>query len=303
MRLLHFIIFIGVTAGLWIGGCESKDEAAPKTSAKVSVVVSIEPQAYFVERIGGEYVDFEVLVPSGSSPHTYEPTPQQMTKLGEAQLYFSIGVPFEQTLLKKITSTFENLEIVNTHGGIQRRPLAEPHEHEDEHPHEHEAGEPDPHIWLDPLLVKQQAQSMAEALIGADPEHRTDYESNLSSFEADLDAVHREIEEVLAPLKGREFFVYHAAFGYFGQRYGLKQVPVEVGGKNPSAKQLSQLIEKAKTAHVKVIFVQQQFSSQSAEAIAKEIGGVVVPMDPLARNYLNNLRKMAGAIRKGLTDK
>ena len=226
-----------------------------------------------------------------------------MTSLAEARLYFSIGVPFEQTLLKKITATFENLEIVDTHQGIQRRTTVEPHVHEDEHEHEHEAGEPDPHIWLDPILVKQQARTIANTLIATDPDHRTDYQSNLQAFEADLEAVHQEIETVLAPLKGKEFFVYHAAFGYFGQRYHLTQHAVETGGKEPSARQLAELIEKARADEVKVIFVQQQFSTQSAQAIAQAIDGVVVPMDPLARDYLENLRRMAQTIKKGLAGK
>ena len=120
MKLSNRFSLICIVIAMGVLGCESKEDTPLTTSDKVSVVVSIEPQAYFVERLGAEHVDFTVLVPPGSSPHTYEPTPHQMTRLAEARLYFSIGVPFEQILLKKITATFENLEIVDTCRGIQR---------------------------------------------------------------------------------------------------------------------------------------------------------------------------------------
>ena len=152
----------------------------------------------------------------------------------------------------------------------------EAHEaHEEPHGQESEtnAGRPDPHIWLNPLLVKTQARTICDALVELDPQHAADYRKNLAAFEADLDRVHAEIAATLAPLKGRELFVFHPAFGYFADAYGLKQVPVEIEGKEPTAKQLAELIARAKADHVKVIFVQPQFSRKSAEAIAQAIGG------------------------------
>ena len=300
MKQVMMIFGLGVLV-FWLSGCGSGGDEGAVVDGKVSVVVSIDPQGYFVERVGGEYVTCEVMAPPGSSPHTYEPTPQQMVKLGKASLYFSIGVPFEQMLLENIIATHESLKIVDTRAGIELRQMEAAHEHGVEgEAHVHEAGEPDPHIWLDPILVKQQARAMAEALIGVDPEHKAAYQSNLASFEADLEAVHKEIESILAPLKGQKFLVYHPAFGYFGDRYGLVQEAVEIEGKDASPRQLTELIAEAKADKVKVIFVQSQFPVDSAEAVAAEIGGVVVPMDPLARDYLVNLRLMAKALKDGL---
>jgi len=285
----------------WFSGCGWGADEGAVVEGKVSVVVSIDPQGYFVERVGGEYVTCEVMAPPGSSPHTYEPTPQQMVKLGDASLYFSIGVPFEQMLLENIASTHESLKIVDTRAGIELRQMKVSHEHVVEgEAHVHEVSEPDPHIWLDPMLVKQQADAMAAALIEVDPGHKAAYESNLASFAADLEAIDKEIASILAPLKGQKFLVYHPAFGYFGDRYGLIQEAVEIEGKEASLRQLTELIAEAKADKVRVIFVQSQFPVDSAESVAAEIGGVVAPMDPLARDYLENLRRMALALEKGL---
>ena len=300
MKQVLVLIGLGLMV-FWLRGCGSGGDEGAVIDGKVSVVVSIDPQAYFVERVGGEYVTCAVMAPPGSSPHTYEPTPQQMVKLGGASIYFSIGLPFEQMLLENIKSTHKKLKIVDTRAGITLRQMEAAHEHEAAgEVHMHEAGEPDPHIWLDPMLVQQQAQTMATALIEVDPGHKEAYQSNLASFEADLEAVHKEIEAILAPLHGQKFLVYHPAFGYFGDRYGLVQEAVEIGGKEASPRQLTELIAEAKADKVKVIFVQTQFPVNSAKAVAAEIGGVVVPLDPLARDYLGNLRSMAKALQEGI---
>jgi zinc transport system substrate-binding protein len=162
---------------------------------------------------------------------------------------------------------------------------------------------PDPHIWLDPARVKIQAATICEALTRLAPDHRMSFERNLREFQRDLDRVDKDIAETLAPLKGSKFYVFHPAFGYFGDRYGLEQVAVEIEGKEPSPKQLSQLINKARSEGVKVIFVQPQYAKKDAETIAREIGGAVVPMNPLPRDYLDNLEKMAGLLRRALMGK
>ena len=270
--------------------------------AKISVFVSILPQACFLERIGGEHVAVEVLVGEGQSPHTYEPTPRQMAKLSTAKAYFRIGVPFEKGILRKIRQSHKNLVIVETQKGIAYRYLAG-HDHgksrgNDQGEKGHKT--PDPHIWMDPKLVKIQARNIYDALCRLDPVHRRDYMENLKGFQADLDRVDARISRSLAPFKGRMMYVFHPAFGYFADSYGLVQAPIEIEGKEPGAKQLARLIERAKKDRVKVIFVQPQFSMRSAGTIAKEIGGVVVPINSLARDYLANLEKIAAAVEQGL---
>jgi zinc transport system substrate-binding protein len=238
-------------------------------------------------------VKVEVLVGPGQSPATYEPTPKQMARLGEAAVYFRIGTPFEKGFIDKLADTHKRLEIVDTRKGVSLRYFKRS-----------KGGSiPDPHIWLDPARVKIQAATICEALTRLAPDHRTSFESNLREFQRDLDRVDKNIAKTLAPLKGSKFYVFHPAFGYFGDRYGLEQVAVEIEGKEPSPKQLSHLINKARSEGVKVIFVQPQYAKKDAETIAREIEGAVVPMNPLPRDYLGNLEQMAGLLRGALMSK
>jgi len=282
-------------------------EAADKPGVKVKAFVSILPIAYFVERVGGPNVEVSVLVGPGQDPHTFEPTPRLMAKLANARVIFKMGFPFDETIIKKIGSTFKDVEVVDLQQGIKVRTLtqeeaeAEEAEHKYGHEHEkaehdgqsHEAGEIDQHTWLDPQLAKIQARTIADTLIRVDSFHKDQYEKNLKDFQADLEAIHEQLSKALAPVKGKSFFVFHPAYAYFGDAYGLKQIPVQIGGKEPTARQLARLIELAKEDEVKVIFVQPQFSKKGAEALAKAIGGAVVPLDDLAPDYLKNLREIA----------
>ena len=269
----------------------SRARPAETAAGPIQVEVSILPQKYFVERVGGTRVNVEVLASKGQDPHTFEPTPKQMAHLSEAQIYFQIGFPFEEALLTKISDTFGNLKVVDTRQGIKLRTEVGPGE---------PAGEPDPHTWLNPRLVKIQARNIETALAQLDPAHAAEYEKNLHAFQADLDRLDAELAAALAPFKGDEFFVFHPAFGYFADAYGLKQVPVEVGGKEPSAKELTALIDHAKKDGVKVIFVEPQFSSKTARAVAEAIGGAVVPLDPLNPDYIHNLENLAAQVQKAM---
>ncbi len=260
-------------------------------AATIEVFVSILPQAYFVERIGGSLVHVDVLVGPGQSPATYEPSPRQMADLGNAALYFRIGTTFEEGFIDTIARNFPRLRIVDTRKNIALLYFGE----------KEQGGRADPHIWLDPVRVRIQARTICDALADVDPKHADRYRKNLAGFEEDLDNLHKKITKILKPLRGRTLYVFHPAFGYFAHTYGLRQVAVETGGKEPSPKQLARLIDGARKDGVKVIFVQPQFSRRYAAVIAREIGGVVVPMDPLPQQYMQNLQDMAEAIRSALT--
>jgi zinc transport system substrate-binding protein len=325
--MLKSVITVWLAAGV-LGAAAAPAAAQHTGKDKLQVVVSILPQAYFLERVGGEHVAVEVLVGAGQSPHTYEPTPKQLAALSAARVYFRIGIDFEVALVPRLESTFKNLKIIDTRAGVPLRQLTVEEgaadEHDEHGPGKHDqhgadqhesqpkaavphdaraAGQPDPHIWLNPLYVKTQARTICDALAELDPPHADDYRRNLAAFHADLDRVHAKLAAALAPLKGREIFVFHPAFGYFTDAYGLKQAPVEIEGKDPTAKQLAALIERAKADRVRVIFVQPQFSEKAAQAVAQAIGGAVVPMDDLPRDYLKNLEDMAENIRTALKQK
>ncbi len=261
-----------------------------------TVFVSIGPQAYLAKRIAGDLVDVHVLVGPGQNHHTFDPAPKQLAELADARAYFTIGLPFEQRLVEKLRAANPNLAIVDTREGIVLRAM----EADADEPHDHDHGAMDPHVWLNPLNAKVIATHIAEGLKHIDPAHAADYERNLASLLGDLDALNARLANILASCKGKAFYVYHPAFGYFADAYGLKQVPVEIEGKEPTARQLASLIARAKADGVRAIFVQQQFPKKSAEAIACEIHGVAIAIDPLAEDYLANLEDIAKKLSAGL---
>jgi zinc transport system substrate-binding protein len=275
------------------GGQGSSEQGEP------IVFVSIGPQLYLVQSIAGSRIRVEVLVQPGQDPHTFEPTPKQMTQLSRAKLYFRIGVAFEQSLIPRIRSSNPQLKIIDTQVGIDLREIEEG-DNEGQGGEDHEEHGLDPHTWLSPLLAKRQAQTIRDALIEADSDGRAVYEAGYQSLTAELDSLHEEIATALAPYRGEEIFVYHPAYGYFTDEYGLRQAAVETGGSEPSAQQLARLIERARQRGIRIIFVQPQFSRTGAEAVAEAIGGVVVPLDPLAEDYVGNLREMARKIAESL---
>jgi zinc transport system substrate-binding protein len=263
----------------------------PCTAGPVRAFVSILPQAYFVERVGGDHVRVDVLVGPGESPATYEPTPREVAALGEADVYFRIGTPFENAFVDKIARTLPGLRIVDTRRGVDLRRFRQKGKRQ----------VPDPHIWLDPMRVKTQARTVCEALCDLAPALCDDFEDNLGGFHRDLEALDRHLRETLAPLRSRKILVFHPAFGYFCDAYGLEQIAVETEGKTPGPKRLADLIDRARAENIRIIFVQPQYSKKSARTIAEAISGAVVPLDPLARDHLDNLRRMAEAVREGLT--
>ncbi len=268
----------------------------------VAVFVSIAPQAYLVERIGGDRVAVETLVGPGREPHDYEPTPRQMARLTRARLFFRIGLPFETVILKKIATAFPDLTIVDTRRNVPLRYFAtDAHDGGGRGGHGRGGGQtPDPHIWMSPRLMKIQAETIGAALVRVDPGGADLYRRNLRALNDDLDRLDRTLAARLAPWRGGRFYVFHPAFGYFGDAYGLTQVPVELEGKEPSARQLARLIRSAKRDGVRMIFVQPQFARKKAEAVARQIGGICVPLDPLAADSLSNLEHIASALEKGV---
>ncbi|RKX27229.1 MAG: cation ABC transporter substrate-binding protein [Candidatus Zixiibacteriota bacterium] len=287
---LAALVAIGVSLLL----CVTVTTCNFQKSPPPSVFVSIPPQAFFVEQIAGSLVEVNVLVGSGQSPATYDPTPQQMARLADASFLFTVGVPFEQRLLEKIRSGFKDLKVINTSQGIKLHSISHNH-------HDLESAAPsDPHIWLDPSLVKIQSETICKALCRLLPEQQEKFENNLAIFHQRLDSIAVVVSEKLAALEQRTIYVFHPSYGYFCDAFDLKQVAIEKDGKEPSARQLALIVEHCHKDSINVIFVQPQFSHKMAETIAKAIGGNVVPLDPLSRDYLNNLTDMAAKISAAL---
>ncbi|NLV25115.1 MAG: zinc ABC transporter solute-binding protein [Deltaproteobacteria bacterium] len=263
------------------------------------VFVSILPQKYFVERIGGEKVKVSVMVAPGRSPETYEPTPRQMAELSRARLYFTIGVPFESVWMKRLAANNPHLKLIDSSQGIPLLPLpAHHHHHHDEQGH-HSSGDGrnsgfhDPHVWTSPANAKIIAANILTAFREALPAHKEEFTVNYERLVADLELLEKEIGARLAPLKNRRFLVFHPSWGYFASDFGLEQIAIESGGKEPGARALAALIERAKRENIRVVFVQEQFSRTAAGTVAAAIGGRVAAVDPLAEDYFANLRRVA----------
>ncbi|MEE4266299.1 MAG: zinc ABC transporter substrate-binding protein [Desulfobacteraceae bacterium] len=267
---------------------------------KLLVFVSIPPQEYFLHQIGKQRVEVQVMVQPGASPATYEPKPRQMAAISRTHIYFAIGVPFEKIWLKKIAAANPDMQVVHTDHGIQKIPMAANHAESEQHREENQHGESDPHIWLSPSLVMIQARTILNALVEIDPDHRAVYETNTKVFLSKLEALDADLKNMFAGKQGFQFMVFHPSWGYFARSYGLQQVPIEIEGKDPKPAQLKELIEHAKKKHINVIFVQPQFSSRSAELVAKEIGGQVIVADPLASDWSGNLREVAQKFKVAL---
>ena len=267
----------------------------------MEVFAGIPPVAYLVERIGGEHLQVEVLMQPGQDPHTYEPSPKQIQSLGRAKLFFKVGMPFEERLLDKILKAQENIKVVDTAANIKKILAVAGDEHEGGTKTEkHAAADYDPHVWLSPPNLKIQAANIAAALAAADAAQAPAYRANLRKLDAELDALHEKIAKRMKPFAGRAIYVFHPAFGYFADCYGLKQEAVQVGGKQPSPKQLRQLIHRAQAAKVKAIFVQPQFDPHAAETIAQAIGGKVVPLNDMSKDVLANLEDISEKVEQGM---
>lgn len=281
---------------LWIHFGAGEASADP-----VRVVVSILPQKTFVEKVGGSLVDISVMVPPGANPHSYEPKPAQMASISKAKIYFAIGIGFEDPWLDKFSASNPGMRIIHTEEGIQKIPMAAHlHEEGDENSHREERGVLDPHVWLSPPNVKIIAENIRKGLTEIDPAHAATYSENSNAFLREIDQLHAELKAIFADKKGVKFMVFHPAWGYFANAYGLIQVPVEIEGKEPKPAQLMHLVSQARKDGIKAIFVQPQFSTRSAETIAKSIGGEVAVADDLRPDWAENLREQAARFKAAL---
>lgn len=298
MQILTKAILISTIMVTVMASYTNGHDAIANEDDKIQAFVSILPQAYFVERIAGDHAEITVLVGPGQSPATYDPTPHEIAHLSDADVFFKIGVPFEKRLLEKAIKIIPDLYIVDTRKGVTLRSIEE-HDHHPEH-HSHADGD-DPHIWLNPLMVKIQAATICKELKRLRPDLADLFDSNLAEFHDDLDKLDSHMEELMAPYAGRRFYAFHPSYGYFADRYGLKQVAVEIAGKGPGARQLADLIQHAHDDNIRVIFIQAQFATATAEAIAHEIDGEAVTLDPLSRDYLVSMEDMAEKIAEALS--
>ncbi len=296
------LLLIVSAAALLFSACQPSQQSTVDDDT-LQVTVSILPQAFFVERIGGELVTVNVMVGPGEEAHTYEPTPGQMKALAASHIFFSIGVEYEQTWIPRFADINPALLFVDSAAGIERIPMADDHAQDENETNAlaHEEGL-DPHVWLSPDNGKVIAENILLALIAASPDNEEEFQANYEDLIAAIENLDQRIETVLSGVEQRTFMVFHPAWGYFAEQYNLEQLPVQVGGQDPSVSEMAALVEIALEEDIQVIFIQPTFNASDAQAIAAEIGAEVAVVDPLARDWLANLETVAEAFAAALKE-
>ena len=256
---------------------------AESQEAKPIVAVTIVPQATFVNAIAGDAVEIITMVPPGSSPETYEPTPQQMVEFSKAATYFAIGIAVEET---KVLPSIGDIPVVDLAEAVR-----------EEYPDRmFDENERDEHIWLSPKRVKVMVQAMTEELVRLMPENKDAFQKNSQAYVALLDELDQELVDIFAEMSPKIFIVYHPAFGYIAEDYNLEMVALEEEGKESTPQQLQSVVDLAKEQALKSVFYQQEVDSRQATSFAEEIKGSAVQLSPLSAEYIENMKTMALAI-------
>ncbi len=264
-------------------GNEANEDTSAEAVVKPAVAVTIVPEQTFVEAVCGDLVDVVTMVPPGSSPENYEPTPKEMELFNNANVYFTVGVPSEEAYILPKAEDLDTLKIVSLQDDVAKvypdREIA--------------PGERDPHIWLSPKRVIVMVESIAREMSEIDPANKEVYAENAQAYIDELKTLDGDIQNVLANVENKKFVVFHPAFGYLADDYGLEMYALEEEGKESTPQQMQEMIDLAKEENIKVIFYQAEVSSKQAEAFAEELGGKTVQLEPLAADYIENLRNMA----------
>lgn len=251
-----------------------------------TVIVSVAPHKFFVEKIAKETLQVNLMVPAGASSHTYEPSPRQMLSAGKADIWFRIGETFENRAINALTSHHPEMEIVNLQQGLD---LIQ----------SHEGcccpGSVDLHFWLSARLAQIQAKTIANALIQTYPNQADYYRANLQTFLKELQELDQKIKTILASLKKREILVSHPAYAYFCRDYNLEQYAIEVEGKDPAPQQMTKLLNLVRQLEIKTIFIQIQYNNKAAKLVAEAIGAKLVVLDPYSEQFFASMLEIAHA--------
>lgn len=272
---------------LLMAACTGKQPASERT-----ITVTIEPIRYFAEQIAGDKFTIVSMVPGGSSPETYDPTPQQLVHLSESEAYLRIGyIGFEQTWMQRLTENAPRMKVFNLSEGISL--IKEEGHHHGDHFH---AGGVEPHIWNSPTNASLIAQHIYEALCTLDPANQAFYAENLSKVNREIEETDKEIRALLNGRHDHAFLIYHPALSYYAKLYGLHQVSIEENGKEPSATHLKELVDLCKHEEIRVVFIQKEFDTRNAELIAKETGAQLVSINPLNYEWKKELIETTKAL-------
>ncbi len=261
---------------------------------RIIVAVSIPPQAEFAEKVGGDRVKVVTMVPAGANPHTYEALPEQLKEVSNARMYVQVGsgLEFEMNWMDKLKEINKNMLNVNSSQGIDLMPNQDRDEEENQY---------DAHVWTSPRNAKIMVENTYQGLIQVDPENKEYYKANKERYLQELDVEDKKINMTLSGVKNKNILVYHPAWGYLCRDYGMNQISIEKNGKEPTPQGMVSLINQARENNITVIFISPQFSKKSAESVAQDIGGEVVMVDDMDKNYIDNLNRVSEAFKNAMS--
>lgn len=277
-------------------------QATPPTSSEkpLEIVVTILPQVDLVKRLGGEQVQVHCLLGPGQSHGVYEPRPRDLAILSRCSLFLGIGIPFEKHLVVKVKNAVPGLNFLNLAEGLSLRATEGSHDHSEHGSAAHVCGEQDPHIWLGPTQLQALAKKTLAVLITSRPQHQEAFQARADEFLTELAALHQRLRQLLEPFRGRAIMVFHPAYGYFLDEFGLRQVPIEFEGKEPGPRELTRLIRLARQERVGTLFSQPQFSGRALQTVADALHANVVMVDPMPTEILPLLESLGNSLAEAL---
>lgn len=315
MKIHTFLLFLCGACGFFLGsGCGEEPRADRGNSGRLVIAAGLPPVAWIAETVGGDRVEVIQLLPDGRSPHDYAPGAREIGKVAAAKLFLSTGTNFERLAAKAfpgegrildLARQAEKIPFADGCGEHHHHDGEDQHKHDEHHHHRHDGDGDghDPHIWLSLRNDIIMAEAIRDALVKLDPANAESYRANCAALVGRFATLEGELKTALAPYAGRVFFVYHPAFGYFAKMANLKQVGIELDGREASAARLAEVVRHAQAERAGAIFVQPQFNPASAAALARLTGAKVAELDPLARDIPANLRRLADTLIAGFSAK
>lgn len=271
------------------------------TDKERTISVSILPQRYFVERIAGDYVKVNVMIPPGANPAVSDLSTEQLKALHNSSVYFAVGyLPFELSNLYPFLETQKNMLLVKQSVGMDLEQGTCNHDHGHGHQHDHGSreGNFDPHVWMSPRYAEMMARTILDVLAAKFPDQRATFEKNYRQLRVEIDSIDQAARRIISEKENKTFLIYHPALTYFAKDYGMEQISIEDEGKEPNPSHLKAVIDTCRVKGIKIVFIQNQFDVANAKAVAKEIDGEVITIDPLSPDWKAEMCSLLGIIEQ-----